>query len=106
LILAGLWGGIANVLPNVWEMVEAYKPDALTTPNIDQWFLRDCVWSYLKQSCLMHDRLYRKNTNPSSLPIPGPKPTGNQHIGSCEFSQMPEQQRKLIAPYLENDKQQ
>ncbi len=97
LILAGLWGGVANVLPNVWDMVEAYQPTSLTTPNVDQWFLRDCLWSYIKQSCLMHDRLFRQE---QAQPIPGPEPVGNQHIGSCEFSQMPDCQRQLISAWL------
>lgn len=97
LVLAGLWGGIANVLPNVSQMVDDYQPKSLATPNIDQWFLRDCLWSYMKQSCLMHDRLFRQQ---QTRPIPGPAPIGNQHIGSCEFSQMPEQQRQLVAAWL------
>ncbi len=98
LILAGLWGGVANVLPNVWQMVAEYSPTSQTTPNIDQWFLRDCLWSYVKQSCLMHDRLFRQQT---TSPIPGPDPIKNQHIGCCEFSQMPEHQRQLVMPWLE-----
>jgi len=97
LMLAGLWGGVANVLPDVWQMVEEYTPKSLTTPNIDQWFLRDCLWSYVKQSCLMHDRLFRQQ---HAAAIPGPAPQGKQHIGSCEFSQMPERQRQLIAAWL------
>ncbi len=97
LMLAGLWAGVANVLPNVWQMAEEYTPESLTTPNIDQWFLRDCLWSYVKQSCLMHDRLFRQQ---QTMAIPGPAPQGKQHIGSCEFSQMPEKQRHLIKPYL------
>jgi len=45
----------------------------------------------------MHDRLFRKQ---QTEPLPGPVPIDNQHIGSCEFSQMPERQRQLIAAWL------
>lgn len=96
LMLAGLWGGVANVLPDLWDRVEQYQPAALATPNIDQWFLRDQIWSYVRQSLLIHDRCYRQQ---QALAIPGPAPIGNQHIGSCEFEQMPELQRRLVAPW-------
>ena len=102
LMLAGLWGGVANVLPDVRQMVDDYQAASLATPNIDQWFLRDCLWSYVKQSCLMHDRLFRQHKLNliQTSPIPGPAPVGNQHIGSCEFFQIPEQQRQLVAAWL------
>ena len=61
LILAGMWGGIANILPQLDEMLANYTPQAMETPNIDQWFLRDKVWSYVKQSCLIHDRFFKGN---------------------------------------------
>lgn len=97
LILAGLWGGVANVLPNVWNMAENYSSNALTTPNIDQWFLRDKVWSYVKQSCFMHDRYYRQGV---AEPILGSTANANEHIGSCEYSQMPIKQEKLVVDFL------
>lgn len=97
LMLAGLWGGVAAVLPNVRQAVIDYTPAALSTPHIDQWFLRDKIWPYVKQSCLIHDRCYRQE---EARPLPGPPPLGNQHIGSCEFKQQPERQRHLIQPWL------
>ncbi len=97
LILAGTWGGVAGVLPTVWSAAASYSPPALKTPNVDQWFLRDRIWPYIKQSCCIHDRCYRQEL---ARPIPGPAPIGNQHIGSCEFVQNPERQRKLIQPWL------
>ena len=61
LILAGMWGGIANILPTLDAMLANYTPQAMETPNIDQWFLRDEVWCYVKQSCLIHDRFFAGN---------------------------------------------
>ena len=97
LVLAGLWGGVAGVLPNVWSSVLKYDPPALSTPNIDQWFLRDQIWPLLKQSCFMHDRFYRVGI---AKPVPGPQPSANQHIGSCEFRQAPQLQRQRVGPWL------
>lgn len=97
LMLAGMWGGVAGVLPNVWQSALNYQPAALTTPNVDQWFLRDCIWPYVKQSCYIHDRYFRQD---QAHPIPGPEPIENQHIGSCEFTQLGQRQRELIRPWL------
>jgi hypothetical protein len=83
LILAGMWGGVAGVLPNLSGMVAEYDSGRVETPNIDQWFLRDRVWPYIRQSCLVHDRCFRL---PGSLPIPAPTPAGMAHIGQDEFA--------------------
>jgi tetratricopeptide (TPR) repeat protein len=97
LILAGLWGGMAGVLPDLEAMLEAYVPSTAETRNIDQWFLRDRVWPCIRQSCLIHDRLF---TVPGSRPIPGPKPVGNHHIGQCEFTAHGDMQARLLAPWI------
>ena len=97
LILAGMWGGVAGVLPDLTALNQNYVPEAVNTPNIDQWFLRDCVWHYIKQSCLVHDRLFHQS---GSQKIPGIEPSGNEHIGSCEYHQNPERQKTLIAPWI------
>jgi hypothetical protein len=98
LILAGLWGGVAGILPNIKKLLNNYSPNALTSSNIDQWFLRDCMWCYIKTSSLIHDRCY---SNGHTLPIPGPLPEGDLHIGACEYHQRPELQEKLLAAWLD-----
>ena len=45
LILAGLWGGVAGVLPNIELLLKEYESNYAQTDNIDQWFLRDMLWS-------------------------------------------------------------
>ena len=50
LVLAGMWGGVAGVLPLLAPLMASYQPSTMETPNIDQWFLRDCLWRYLRQS--------------------------------------------------------
>jgi tetratricopeptide (TPR) repeat protein len=101
LILAGMWGGIAGVLPNIQELLDNYSPNSVTTPNIDQWFLRDCIWRYIKSSYLAHDRCFSYG---NSQAIPGPTPEGNTHIGACEYHQRPEFQEKILAAWLEQGK--
>lgn len=101
LILAGMWGGIGGILPNIKTLLDSYSPDAVTAPNIDQWFLRDCLWRYIKKSYLAHDRCYSYGV---SRLIPGPLPSGNQHIGACEYHQRPEFQEKILAAWLDRGK--
>jgi len=98
LMLAGMWGGVAGVLPNIKTLLADYFPNSVTTPNIDQWFLRDRIWNYVKKSCLIHDRCFSYG---GSQKIPGPTPDGNIHIGSCEYSQRPEFQEKILSAWLD-----
>lgn len=98
LILAGLWGGVAGVLPDIKADVDDYSPESVHTPNIDQWYLRDRLWRHIKQSCLIHDRCFDAF---DAIPVPGKIPEGNAHIGSCEFHQSKELQLKLLSPWLE-----
>lgn len=97
LILAGLWGGVSGVLPDLKELLKNYSSNAVHTPNVDQWFLRDCVWRYIKTSCLTHDRCFKLS---NSIPVPGPTPKENIHIGSCEFHQRPDFQKAILLPWL------
>ncbi|ODS24458.1 hypothetical protein AB835_03745 [Candidatus Endobugula sertula] len=97
LILAGLWGGVAGVLPNLQQLLTKYQPDIVDTPNIDQWFLRDCIWRYVKTSCMIHDRCFRQK---GSIPLPGPEPKGNIHVGSNEFAQRPDFQKNILSPWI------
>ena len=98
LILAGMWGGVAGVLPSISAMLANYLPKHLETPNIDQWFLRDKVWAYIRQSCLVHDRCFRM---PNSTQLPGPEPRGNYHIGQNEFAARYQEQEQFLRPWIE-----
>lgn len=98
LVLAGMWGGIAGVLPPMAAMLERYAPPALETPNVDQWFLRDVVWAFMRQSCLVHDRCFKM---PHAVPMPGPLPAGNEHVGQSEFSARRGEQARLLAAWID-----
>ncbi len=97
LVLAGMWGGVAGVLPPIAPLLAAYKPAHMETPNVDQWFLRDILWPCLRQSVLVHDRLF---TPPGATPWPQPAPGGNLHVGQDVHAVARVQQAQRLAPWI------
>lgn len=97
LILAGMWGGMAGVLPRIDELLAKYRPRAMETPNVDQWFLRDCVWPFLRDDCLVHDRCFHP---PGRQPWPVPAPAGNLHVGQNEHASRPGEQQKRLQGWI------
>ncbi|MEM7465997.1 MAG: tetratricopeptide repeat protein [Pseudomonadota bacterium] len=56
LILAGMWGGVTKVLPNMAEAIERFtKQLQLRTRIIDQIFLREQIWPKIYPHTLVHD---------------------------------------------------
>lgn len=56
-MLAGMWGGVTRVLPNVRELsrvVAGFSPNRWN----DQEFLRDVVWPLVRDHTLAHDSVY------------------------------------------------
>lgn len=100
LILAGMWGGVAGVLPNLDILLSTYQSSAMETPNIDQWFLRDRVWPLVRHSVCMHDRLF---SMPGAQPVPGPTPPygSNEHIGQNEHAARASEQAAALRPWLD-----
>ena len=78
LILAGLWGGCAGMLPDMSRMMETY---AEKSPKFaDQNFLAIKVWPLIKQHVLIHDSHYRCF---GSKPFPdNAHSNGQQHVGA------------------------
>ncbi|MGL5813042.1 MAG: tetratricopeptide repeat protein [Aeromonas sp.] len=97
LVLAGMWGGVAGVLPPLAPWVTAYRSGNMETPNIDQWFLRDCLWPYLRQSSLIHDRCF---TPPGSTTWPLPSPSGSEHVGQNIFMAQGALQAGRLTPWM------
>lgn len=57
LILAGMWGGIAGVLPSMQDwLIET--PDYFNNKFGDQEFLKDMVWPLIKFDMCTHDSVY------------------------------------------------
>ncbi len=100
LILAGMWGGVAGVLPNLSRMLEGYVSRSAETPNIDQWFLRDRVWPYVRTSCRVHDRCF---SPAGALPFPGQPGNDRFHVGQNEYVAHGALQQTLIQAWIEAD---
>jgi tetratricopeptide (TPR) repeat protein len=100
LMLAGMWGGVAGVLPSIKIMLRLYQSAALETGNIDQWFLRDRVWPLVRHSVCVHDRLF---SMPGTQPVPGPLPPfgSSEHIGQNEHAVSAEAQAQALRPWLD-----
>lgn len=96
-ILAGLWGGISGVLPDLQPMLTGYTPSALETANVDQWFLRDVLWGSIRPHALIHDRCYRSE---GSQPWPDADPGANVHVGQDEFAAQRAQQAAWLNPWI------
>lgn len=97
-VLAGMWGGVAGVLPDLQTLLTAYSPRARETANVDQWFLRDVLWGSLRAHALIHDRCFRSE---ASRPWPLPAPTGDYHVGQDEFSVNRGGQANWLAGWLQ-----
>lgn len=96
LMLAGMWGGIAGLLPNLGKLYQSYSSKHVTTPNIDQWFLRDCIWTLVKPSSLIHDRCF-KAFDSEEYPTPLPE---EGHIGQNEWAVRQQAQAELLADWI------
>jgi hypothetical protein len=84
LVLAGMWGGVAGLLPDIAREILRYSPRFLETPNIDQWFLGDIIWPRIAHDVIIHDRYYPVL---GALSFPGPAldwPGG--HVGQDEYA--------------------
>ena len=98
-VLAGMWGGVAGVLPPLEPLLKSYVTKARETPNIDQWFLRDCLWDAIRQSALVHDRCYGDSDGSCSWPDPDPE--GTFHVGQNEAVTHREQQVRWLSPWID-----
>jgi hypothetical protein len=84
LILAGMWGGVANILPNIEKLWEAYRPPHVQGRTADQRFLGDLVWPTVSQSCIIHDSAFTGCLGSVSFPPYGELFPGH-HIGQNAF---------------------
>ena len=98
-MLAGMWGGVAGALPALEPMLAVYNPQSMETPNIDQWFLREEVWRYVRLNCVVHDRCF---TPAGSQPWPVPAPPGGVHVGQDEFAARRQAQEQRLGRWLES----
>lgn len=87
-ILAGMWGGVAGVLPAVDELRREFKPLTAPTRTYDQHLLRECVWPIVRQSVLIHDSVYTACLGSVAFPRFGTLPP-KHHVGQNEAAVRP-----------------
>lgn len=58
LILAGMWGGVGNVLPGPDGLLQAYTGWRMENDHMDQDVLSEAVWPTIRSSCLIHDSVF------------------------------------------------
>ncbi len=85
LILAGLWGAVAGALPPMLPMIQAFLTEPVKSRHFaDQYFLREYIWPFARQSLMQHDGLF--NFEPCR-PFPdGPTDLSELgfHVGMCD----------------------
>lgn len=96
-LLAGMWGGIAGVLPELQPLVDSYTPASKETANVDQWFLRDVLWGNIRPLSLIHDRCFRSE---GSRSWPTPNPDGDRHVGQNESAVNRKEQARWLGAWL------
>lgn len=73
LILAGMWGGMAGVLPSLAELMQQ-SPQHFDNRFGDQAFLAEVVWPMIREDAKVHDSHYGFPTGegfPSGIELPG-----------------------------------
>jgi hypothetical protein len=84
LMLAGMWGGVANVLPSIDKLWRSFRSTKMEGRTTDQRFLGDMIWPTVSQSCLIHDSVFTGCLGSVPFPPYGELPPGH-HIGQNAF---------------------
>ena len=64
LMLAGMWGGVAGLLPPLAPQVAAFAAASKDGRLKDQRFLACHVWSLIAERCLVHDSAHPGHGRP------------------------------------------
>jgi tetratricopeptide (TPR) repeat protein len=84
LILAGMWGGVGNILPSPTALFRASTSWRVENDHLDQDILSDTVWPTVRRSILIHDSVFTGTLGSVPFPPFGQLPAGS-HIGQNAF---------------------
>ncbi len=84
LLLAGMWGGVANILPPTETLMQSYKAWRVENDHVDQDVLSETVWPTIRHSCLIHDSVFTGCLGSVPFPPFGDCPPG-RHVGENAF---------------------
>lgn len=77
LMLAGMWGGVGEILPMDKLIKMPQKSNNLASKTADQLFLRNIVWPIIRENVMVHDSIFDVL---GAKKYPSELPDGN-HIG-------------------------
>ena len=97
-LLAGMWGGIAGVFPDIAGKIAGFRESTPLNTNWDQFFLRDQIWSAIRDQVMVHDRYFSAHR---AQPFPTPTPTGREHVGQNEYGSDKAGQAAVLAAFAE-----
>jgi tetratricopeptide (TPR) repeat protein len=84
LVLAGMWGGVGNILPSPTALFRASTGWRIENDHVDQDILSDTVWPAIRHSILIHDSIFTGALGSVPFPPFGQLPAGS-HIGQNAF---------------------
>jgi hypothetical protein len=84
LILAGMWGGVGNILPPPLDLFRASTGFRIENNHIDQDILSETVWPAIRHSVLIHDSVFTGTLGSVPFPPYGELPAGS-HVGQNSF---------------------
>ena len=84
LLLAGMWGGVGNILPSPPELFRLWTPWRIENDHVDQDILSDTVWPTIRHATLIHDSIFHGTLGGVPFPPFGHLPAGH-HIGQNAF---------------------
>ena len=96
-VLAGLWGGVAGVFPDMAGAIDRFRAEVPLNTNWDQFFLRDRVWPAVRDHIMVHDRCFNAY---AARPFPTPTPQ-QAHVGQNEYATDKQGQAAALAAYAE-----
>ena len=97
-VLAGMWGGIAGMFPDMAGAIAAFREATPLNTNWDQFFLRDQLWPAIRDQAMVHDRYF---TAHCARPFPTPTPKGTEHVGQNEYGSDESGQTAALAAFAE-----
>ncbi len=84
LLLAGMWGGVGNILPPTETLMRAYTAWRVENNHVDQDVLSETVWPTIRRNCLIHDSVFTGCLGSVAFPPFGGQLPG-YHIGQNAF---------------------
>ncbi len=84
LLLAGMWGGVGNVLPPVATMMASYTAWRMENDHVDQDVLSETVWPTIRNHVLLHDSVFAPCLGSVPFPPYGDLAPG-LHVGQNAF---------------------